>query len=1206
MKRVLSLLLVVCVLLSLVACAPDQPDASTGTPTNTESVPTEPTNTDPAPTDPAATDPTVTDPTVTDPTVTNPPATNPPATEPPATNPPATEPPATNPPATEPPATNPPATEPPATDPPATQPPVTEPATEILKGTPTVDGKLDDIYKSSFTVKIDNKTAPVLMAKDDTDDLKATVYFLHDGEYLYICGVVTGDSAIVDAAAKGWACDGIDMWFLLPEQPLRTKVTLDAFAQPYGEVLKFGYQEDKHNLDVNKITKAATRGKTSYIVEAKLPVPYYLASQNNIALNVQLNNVYDADVNKNVNGSKHGFYGKQYSQPGAELDAVIVKLSNEAATVIPDSGNSGNSGGTKPPATEPPATEPPATEPPATQPPATEPPATEPPVTNPPATEPPVTEPPATDPGEKTDYVSVQSNGAIDKYVDTKIENDVNGSPMMHDGKTHAQRVIAADGFCYAPGSNATILFCAGDWYTYQFTVGQAGTYVFGVCAATDRDTPFVIYVDGMAAGTGIFNEAVTDPQYGTGGYDIFNDSNLLKLTLSAGTHTIKVAVEELKNHNVYVKNFWLKAEGSTGGSTGGNTGNTGNSGTTNPPATVPGDSSAQSIISAAQSAEQLKNTTSNAVWKELYVSPTGSDSNDGSKSKPFATLYAANEAVKALRSQMQGDIVIHIAGGYYSMSQPLVIGVDGGGANGYSVIYRGDSSNKPVLSGGVQITGWTQNGNIWSAPCNVADTRTLYINDNPAVRARSEYLYSVASMDATGVLVKTSLPQLSKPQELELVFDSEWMHHRLAVSGINYGSNQATLVMDQPYWSGVLSIISYNVNYPNVNKGFYLENAIELLDRPGEFYFDKTAKRIYYYPFSDEDMTTAQCYVGVTEGLLQVKGTDKNTRVTGLAFENIQFKYGAWNEVSKTGMLSNQADNLRETKNPTAMMQMPSQVRVECADNIAFRGCVFACLGSTALSMPNAVSNAVIDGNVFKDISGLAISVGHFKHDKNIKADQARPTKIDITNNVIRRIGLEYRCAPAINAYYVSYVRIMHNDIQDVPYTGISLGWGWGQDIKECTNNLIAYNKIVNVTNPTHDGAHIYTLSPNYTTYINNNWCVGSGDIRGGIYADEGSAHMYIFHNVVEDMNRNWLFARSGVNISDIHVFQNYSDTSTAVSDAAKLSDHTVVTNGNWPAAAKSIMNSAGVLAAYKGLLTGVDAPSWRTNFVTTVPNQY
>ncbi len=834
--------------------------------------------------------------------------------------------------------------------------------------------------------------------------------------------------------------------------------------------------------------------------------------------------------------------------------------------------------------------------------------------TDPGPTEPSGTDPAPTDPPEDPNkFMSVKGNKATDKYVDLTDRIDMGGNPMLNtSGKPHSQRVLGDGGYNYAPDSVETIIFSAFDWYAYTFNVAQSGTYIFGVHAASDRDTPFVIYVDGTKVGTGVFNEDVTDPQYGSGNggeaYENFDHSDLLELELTAGTHTIKVAIEENKNHNVFVKSFWLRTEDYVidGGGSG-----------SKPPVDEPDISDYQDIIDAAAEAEEITSRPVNDVWKELYVSPNGKDTNDGSKNAPFKTLSAANEAVKKLRSQMEGDIIINVAGGYYPISEPLVIGVDGGGANGYWVIYRGDSDDMPVISGGVQITGWTQNGNIWSAPCNVEDTRTLYINDNPAIRARSKYLYSFGSSYVAsgsgnisdGIIVKhRNFPQLSNQQDVELVFDSEWTHHRYPVSSIIYGSGQATLVMQQPYWNNLFTINMYGANDPKEGKGFYLENALELLDEPGEFYFDKAAQRIYYYPFPEENMNTAQCYVGVTEGLLQITGTDKNTRVDGLAFENIQFKYGAWNTVSTTGMQTYQADNLRDTSDPTSKVQMHSQVRVEFAENIAFQGCVFACLGSTALSMPNAVSDAWIDGNIFKDISGIAISVGHFNHDRNIQADQDRPTRVDITNNVIRRIGYEFRSSPAVIAYYVSYVRIMRNDIADVPYTGISLGWGWGQDIKACTNNLIAYNKIFNVTNPTHDGAHIYVLSPNYNTYINNNWCVGSGDKRGGIYPDEGSAHLDIFLNVLEDMDTYWLFAREGVYLKDINAFFNFSDTDKAVAAAPDVvvKEHTVVTDGNWPTEAQNIMNSAGVLAAYKELLKRVDAPAWRTNFVTQVPNKY
>ena len=201
-----------------------------------------------------------------------------------------------------------------------------EPATEILKGAAVVDGKMDALYEGSYTVTVD-KSSVIWVPKEDTDDVKTTVRFLHDGEYLYVCAIVTGDSAIVDTGAVSWACDGIDVWFMTPEANVRTKITLDAFAQPYDADNKYiGNYENGLNVDVSKVEKAAVRDEAnkSYVVEAKIPIPYYSESEGTIGINVQLNNVYDPT--DTGDGSKNGgFYGAQFNNPH------VIALSDTAA-----------------------------------------------------------------------------------------------------------------------------------------------------------------------------------------------------------------------------------------------------------------------------------------------------------------------------------------------------------------------------------------------------------------------------------------------------------------------------------------------------------------------------------------------------------------------------------------------------------------------------------------------------------------------------------------------------------------------------------------------------------------------------------------------------------------------------------------------------------------------------------------------------------
>ena len=206
-----------------------------------------------------------------------------------------------------------------------------EPATEILKGTPIVDGKLDGLYESSYSFKINNKDFASLAAKEDSDNLEATVYFLHDGEWLYICAVVTGDSDIIDTN-KSWPLDGVDVWFLTPaapSDPTRTKITLEAFASPSGE-FNSGDYENSLNVDMAKVENAATQdpANKSYITEAKLPIPYASESEGTIVINVQLNNAYS-------NGS-FGSYGEQF---GGSPDTIVLSDTAAKAPAADDTGD---------------------------------------------------------------------------------------------------------------------------------------------------------------------------------------------------------------------------------------------------------------------------------------------------------------------------------------------------------------------------------------------------------------------------------------------------------------------------------------------------------------------------------------------------------------------------------------------------------------------------------------------------------------------------------------------------------------------------------------------------------------------------------------------------------------------------------------------------------------------------------------------------
>lgn len=240
---------------------------------------------------------------------------------------------------------------------------MTAPAEPIVqKGTAVIDGTLDDAFKSSYSIVTDTSAA-IWIPKEHTDnDLKAVTYFLHDGEYLYIAAVVTGDSAVVDTGLVDWVADSVEVW-LSDSADLYTKVPLGAFgnALPNGAIGEF---DNKLHMDFTGSEVAATQNDGGYVVEAKIPLAFYDETCTSIGVNIQLNNVASAETNgSNVAENVAGFFGTQAT--GA--DPVILTLAGIESSDDPlptdPQPTDPEPQPTQPAPTEPQATEPQPTEP---------------------------------------------------------------------------------------------------------------------------------------------------------------------------------------------------------------------------------------------------------------------------------------------------------------------------------------------------------------------------------------------------------------------------------------------------------------------------------------------------------------------------------------------------------------------------------------------------------------------------------------------------------------------------------------------------------------------------------------------------------------------------------------------------------------------------------------------------------------------------
>lgn len=612
-------------------------------------------------------------------------------------------------------------------------------------------------------------------------------------------------------------------------------------------------------------------------------------------------------------------------------------------------------------------------------------------------------------------------------------------------------------------------------------------------------------------------------------------------------------------------------------------------------------------------------------VYKDIYVAPNGSDENDGSKAAPFQTWQRANEEVQKYTADMTGDIVVHFAGGNYPITERMSMDEKISGRNGYKVIYKGDDLlNPPVFNGGKQITGWEKQADspIWVADASHLGTeyvRHLYINEFPAVQARSRYQYAMNKLyqkegskyksDGFQISVTNFPKEFTNPEDVMIVWPILWTTQRTPVDSIVNDGKMVTFTMKQPVWATATTLVASHLQI-DPSDVFTIENAFELLDEPGEFYYNKVTKKIYYYPYDQEDMTTADVWAPTTEGLLTLKGSTMQNKVTNVELNNLTFKYGAYNEMSEIGVVENQTDEVIVASTDDAIwyheLMKVANVTINFAEYVDVKNCEFSCLGANGLNMDNGVKNCTVVGNLFRDIASTALVAGSHRHKEEMPDGEERCEFITIANNVMHRVAYEQCGSAALAVYYIADTLVTHNDIRDVPYTGISMGWGWGVwRPKEVQNIHITHNYVENVTSRNKDGAHIYTLGWMPGSTINYNHLVEAGDWRGGIYLDQCSAYLHAEGNVIQRA-LSPLYFRGGALLRWNTAINNYIDIEDSGFSAEEgiINDEVFqnqeintirVLDGNWPDEAKKIMEEAGVEDQYSHLVKEAAYPEWR-----------
>ena len=504
------------------------------------------------------------------------------------------------------------------------------------------------------------------------------------------------------------------------------------------------------------------------------------------------------------------------------------------------------------------------------------------------------------------------------------------------------------------------------------------------------------------------------------------------------------------------------------------------------------------------------------------YVATDGDDADPGTIGSPFLTIAQAQTAVRALISGgMTSNVTVYVRGGTYYLSSSLAFNTSDSGRDGYDVIYRNYPGETPIISGGQVIGGaWNdEGGSIYStADVGSLEFRQLWVEGTRATRAREPDtgFYSLVSWDTSNKRVKINSSEISNwgnLTEVELIAQKHWNADVLRISSYSTSGSYAYVTAQEPEKS-----LSFGQSHPQRANGqsYHFENAYEFIDAEGEWYLNTSTNRLYYKLRSGESIGSIVVIAPKVEKLISIVGSS-GSYVDSIHFVGLTFRHSTWTLPSSSGFVGRQAGHYR-------WGSIPGAIWVEFAQNLLFYDNTFERLGGSGVVFYQGTRSNVVSCNTLTDISGNGISIEMRAERDATDAEQCWYD--EVYDNTISHVGKDYYGCVGIFGGYPVDADIQYNTIHDLPYTGISVGWGWTLDDVPQRDNDIGYNEIYDVMQMLDDGGGIYTLSKSPDTRIHDNYVhdlvrsswAGSFPIAG-IYLDNGSDYMIINNNTSDSV---------------------------------------------------------------------------------------